>query len=77
MSMEDVAQRVELEQWERNNRSRPEVKRYQPGEPGYGPAECANEDCENELPAKRREWGFKNCVECQSEEEDRARHFRS
>lgn len=76
MSMEDVAQRIELHQWELNNRSRPEVVRYQPDQAGYGPELCVNEECEAVMPVKRREWGFQVCTGCQAAAEDRARHFR-
>lgn len=76
MSAEDIAQEVELKQWELNNRTRPEVKRYAPGDQGYGPEFCTTEDCENPMQDKRREWGFTVCVECQAKAETKAKHFR-
>lgn len=74
--MEDIAQQVELKQWELNNQSRPEVKRFAPNERGYGPEFCVNEECEAEMPVARREWGFRVCVTCQAADEAAARHFR-
>ena len=76
MSAEDVAQQIELQEWERNNRSRPEVKRYAAGEPGYGPELCVEEECEAVMPTPRREWGFTVCVECQAGTEKRGAQFR-
>ncbi|MDD1003612.1 MULTISPECIES: hypothetical protein [Pseudomonas] len=75
MSIENIAQAVELRQWEFNNRSRPAVVRYAPGDRGYGPEQCTVADCEGTLPPKRREWGYKICIGCQSETERRARQF--
>ncbi len=68
MSSEDIAQRIELCQWEFNNRSRGQVK-YLPTEAGYGPEEC--DDCGTEMTLIRREYGFWRCVSCQSEMEQR------
>jgi hypothetical protein len=62
MSAEDIAQEIELAQWEHNNRSRGPVK-FLPTEAGYGPDEC---DCGVEMPLLRREYGFQRCVTCQS-----------
>jgi len=63
VSFEDIAQDIELRQWERNNLGRnPGQTKFQPGEAGYGPAEC--EECGDEMPAERRAWGFKLCVSC-------------
>jgi len=70
MSMEDVAQDVELREWERNNlaRSRGPTK-FQPSDAGYGPAEC--DECGDEMPAERRAWGFMVCVSCKQAMERR------
>lgn len=69
MSGEDIAQEIELRQWEQNNRSRAQVK-YLPTEAKYGPEEC---DCGEAIPTVRREYGFQNCVGCQSAIERKAR----
>lgn len=74
MSQEDRAQEQELMQWERNNRSRPEPVRYAVTDPGYGPEEC--EHCDATMPAIRREYGFRICVDCKSKIEARSRIFR-
>lgn len=70
MSAEDIAQEIELRQWEFNNRSRGQVK-YSVGEAGYGPEDC--DECGNEMPTVRREYGFRLCVGCQSLRENAAR----
>lgn len=61
MGIEDIAQEVELKDWEQNNLNRPEMRRHKPGEDGYGPAEC---ECGNTMPPARREHGFRLCVAC-------------
>ena len=76
MANEDQAQNVELREWEANNRSRNIDKvRFAPGEPGYGPEFCQVETCGEDMPAERRAWGFRICVECQRRAEDRARRM--
>jgi RNA polymerase-binding transcription factor DksA len=74
MSEEDKAQEVELKQWEHNNRSRQEPKKYAPTDEGYGPEEC--DDCGSSMPTARREHGFKICVSCKTIEEKQAAKFR-
>jgi RNA polymerase-binding transcription factor DksA len=64
MSDEDRAQELELKEWERNNRSRQAPVKYSPGDHGYGPAECVN--CDEVMPAVRREHGFDLCVACKT-----------
>lgn len=76
MSAEDIAQKIELQEWERNNRSRPEAKSYAAGEPGYGPELCVTEECEAVMPTQRREWGFRVCVACQADVERRRTNLR-
>lgn len=76
MAEEDIAQEVELRQWELNNRSRDTKIRFAPGEPGYGPEFCSNSLCTADMPVKRREWGFFLCVDCQERIEQRQRHMR-
>lgn len=53
--------------WERNNRPRVERPVYAPGDPGYGPAQCSQ--CEEDMPAVRRAYGYVLCVECAAERE--------
>lgn len=63
MSFEDIAQDIELRQWERNNLGREDKPtKFKPDEPGYGPAEC--EECGDQMPAERRAWGYTLCVSC-------------
>ncbi len=63
MSFEDVAQDIELREWERNNlRHSGKPTKFEPDQPGYGPAEC--EECGDDMPAERRAWGYKVCVFC-------------
>lgn len=76
VSMEDIAQDVELKQWELNNQSRSEPVKYALGDEGYGPEFCANDDCGAEMPAARRAHGFRICVGCKSIEEGRSKHLR-
>lgn len=64
MSSEDIAQEIELRQWEHNNRSRGQVT-YLPTESGYGPEECIG--CGDEMNPLRRGYGFSRCVSCQTE----------
>lgn len=63
MSLEDVAQEHEAKIWLINNRRR-EVPHYQPGDAGYGPAQCT--ECEEDMPPERRAHGFTLCVPCKS-----------
>lgn len=76
MSNEDIAQVIELEEWKRNNRPRTPAPTFKPDEKGYGPAICSTEECDNTLQDKRREYGFTNCVECQSSIEASGKHLR-
>lgn len=64
MSLEDAAQDIEQKQWELNNLSRrpAALAKYEPEDPGYGPAEC--DECGSEMPIERREWGYELCVPC-------------
>lgn len=65
MSIEDIAQDIELAQWERNNKPTGDsLKVYAKGDPNYGPEEC--QECGDEMPEKRREYGCKLCTHCQS-----------
>ena len=66
MSDADIAQNIELREWERNNASRGQPK-YRPDEKGYGPEFC--NECDADMNPVRRGYGFTNCVECQSNRE--------
>lgn len=74
MSMEDVAQEIELQEWKRNNTPRAEKTRFKPDEVGYGPEYCAIEICGADMPSERREWGFSVCVACATIREAQSRH---
>lgn len=74
MSMEDIAQEVELKQWELNNASRQAPVKYAPGDAGYGPAEC--DECGSDMPAARRAHGFTICVACKTSQELQQKHRR-
>ncbi len=74
MAMKDVAQAIELQQWELNNASRPAPLKYAPDDEGYGPEEC--EECGAAMPVQRREHGFTICVGCKSAQEEAARKRR-
>ena len=63
MNIEDAAQAHEAQEWTIRNLAR-EVVTYQPGERGYGPAEC--EECGDDMHPVRRGYGFKVCTKCQS-----------
>lgn len=68
MSAEDQAQALELAEWERNNASRSvDPFNYAPGDPKYGPAQC--QECDEDMPVCRREYGFRLCVPCTEESE--------
>jgi len=69
MSIEDKAQEHEAREWALRNAPRPEQRIYEPGEPGYGPALCV--DCEDDMPAVRRSYGYCLCVQCKSQQERR------
>lgn len=67
MSVEDRAQEQEVMDWERNNRPRVKKLVYALGDQGYGPAQCAQ--CDGDMPAVRRAYGYVLCVECAAERE--------
>jgi RNA polymerase-binding transcription factor DksA len=71
MSIEDKAQELEAAEWEIRNMMRPISRTFRPEEPGYGPAEC--EQCEDQMPAVRRGYGFKLCTTCAERAEKSAR----
>lgn len=50
--------------WEMINSARRGPTTFQPGQPGYGPAACA--ECDEPMPSARRAYGFKTCVSCAS-----------
>lgn len=65
MSQEDRAQDQELFHWKLLNENRAPAPEYKPGDKGYGPEFCRNEDCGEPLPERRREMGKVLCTECQ------------
>ena len=69
MSIEDKAQEHEIAEWARRNAPRPGPLKYEPGEPGYGPALCV--ECDAEMPEVRRSYGYRLCVDCKSLQERR------
>lgn len=71
MSAEDRAQELEVKVWEQNNKASTEPLRYEPTDPGYGPAEC--EECDGDMHPVRRSYGYKLCVSCQQAREPRRR----
>ena len=73
MSFEDIAQDIELKQWELINLARRPVAltKYEPEDSGYGPAEC--DQCGNDMPVERRAWGYDLCVPCKQLTEPRRR----
>lgn len=73
MSLEDKAQEDEAFHWSMRNSGRLAPQEFKPGDPGYGPELCANEDCEETLPELRRRNGCTLCTECQATAERRAR----
>jgi hypothetical protein len=76
MTPEDFAQALDLRQQEANNALRPPAVEYAPGDAGYGPEFCSNDDCGLDMPAERRQWGCKLCTSCQTADEQKARHVR-
>ncbi len=69
MSIEDKAQEQEAMEWARVNAPRPGPLKYAEGEPGYGPALCV--ECEADMPAVRRSYGYHICVDCKTVQERR------
>ena len=64
----DVAQAIELRQWEFNNQAPVERKLvYCETDPEFGPAECI--ECGDDMPMVRRQYGFKICVACKTKRE--------
>lgn len=75
MSQEDRAQDEEVFLWSLINASRQAPAEFKPGDKGYGPEFCANEDCGEPLPALRRQMGKTLCTECQGLHERRTRRY--
>lgn len=71
MSQEDRAQDHELFTWKLNNERAPSMPTYAPTDAGYGPEFCSNEDCGDEMPLVRRQYGRRLCTRCQEAEERR------
>ena len=66
MSNEERAQQEEAFRWELTNRPRTPAPEFKPGEEGYGPELCSNEDCEGPLPELRRRRGCQLCTDCKA-----------
>lgn len=74
MEIEEAAQEHEAREWEARNKARTPEPIYQPADPGYGPAECV--ECDEEMPAQRRAYGYHLCTKCKSARETgRPRRF--
>ena len=73
MALEDLAQDIELRQWELNNLNRQPLPHYEPGDPGYGPEEC--EECGAEMHPVRRAMGAVLCVDCKTRHDRRGRGY--
>jgi RNA polymerase-binding transcription factor DksA len=73
MSQEDRAQQEEAFLWELANRPRAAAKEFKPGEEGYGPEFCSNDDCGEPMPSLRRQMGKILCTECQGLKERQQR----
>lgn len=73
MNQEDLAQAEELIQWSRLNAPRPVRPVYKPGDEGYGPEYCKNDECEADMPENRRADGQTLCTTCKSMVEVRAK----
>jgi hypothetical protein len=73
MSQEDRAQEEEAAEWARRNMDKPGVPQFKPGDDGYGPEFCSNEDCGEEMPLQRRVDGRRHCTDCQGVIERRQR----
>ncbi len=69
MSPEDRSQLDEIHAWELLNTNRSVAPEYEPGDAGYGPELCKNDDCEAEMPELRRRRGCRFCTDCQSRAE--------
>lgn len=67
MSIEDLAQEVELRDWEQRNNFVSTKRTFEPGERGYGPAQCV--ECEDDMPPQRRAMGSTLCTACKTLEE--------
>lgn len=64
MNLEDRAQEHEAALWEARQTPRPAAPQYEPGQAGYGPAECL--DCGDDVPEFRRRHGWRRCTCCQT-----------
>lgn len=73
MSQEDRAQDEEAFLWELRNSGRQVAKEFEPGEKGYGPAQCTDDDCGEDMPELRRRRGCKLCTTCQDAADKRAK----
>lgn len=75
MSIEDIAQDVELQEWERRNTSRTGPRVFAPDHEKYGPEEC--DECGVEMHPVRRSYGYRICIGCAEAAELRKKRYRS
>lgn len=75
MSQEDRAQDQELLVWKQNNERKPTMPTYAPTDAGYGPQFCSNDECGDDMPLVRRQYGRRLCTRCQEAEERRKKGY--
>jgi hypothetical protein len=75
MSMEDIAQAVELAEWSRVNAPRSILPTLTKDDPRYGPEFCKEEDCGDVMPVSRRELGRQRCTACEQRREDKIKRY--
>lgn len=61
--------------WKLNNERKPTMPSYAPGDAGYGPEFCSNEECGDDMPTVRRQYGRHLCTRCQEAEERRKKGY--
>jgi RNA polymerase-binding transcription factor DksA len=62
MSIEDIAQALEAQDWELNNRPRTPRSLFDADDERYGPPECV--ECDIAMPELRRAMACELCVHC-------------
>lgn len=71
MSNDERAQAEEAFHWNLVNAPRPPRPVFKPGDDGYGPEYCRNEECQADMPDQRRADGQTLCTDCKSMKEVR------
>lgn len=74
MSDEDKSIENEMLLWSIANKPKQQQVKFEPGSPGYGPAEC--DECGNDMPTVRRAYGYTECVGCASVREIKEAQYR-